>query len=88
MSNTITTKLVKIGNSQGIRIPKVLLEQVGLTEEVQVEVENDRLILRAATKPRQGWDEAFQRMASLGDDQLLDGETIHQTQWDEREWEW
>lgn len=88
MSNIVTTRLVKIGNSQGIRIPKLLLEQVGLSGEVQVEVDNDRLILRSATGHRQGWDEHFQRMAQQGDDHLLDGEALLLTQWEDKEWEW
>ena len=88
MTHMITTRLVKIGNSQGIRIPKLLLEQVGLSGEIQLEVENDKLILRPAVRPRQGWDEQFQRMAQLGDDRLLDGEDLTASSWDETEWEW
>ena len=88
MTNIITTRLVKIGNSQGIRIPKLLLEQVGLSDQVQVEVEADRLILWSAPMRRQGWDEQFQRMAEHGDDQLLDAGDMLLTQWEETEWEW
>lgn len=88
MTHMITTRLVKIGNSQGIRIPKLLLEQVGLSGEIQLEVESDRLILRPAVRPRQGWEEQFQRMAQLGDDRLLDGEDLSASSWDETEWEW
>ncbi len=88
MSNIVTTRLVKIGNSQGIRIPKLLLEQVGLSGQVQVEVDNDRLILSSAPGRRQGWDEQFQQMAARGDDRLLDGEALLLTEWDDKEWEW
>lgn len=88
MTHIITTRLVKIGNSQGIRIPKLLLEQVGLSGEIQLEVESDRLILRPAARPRQGWAEQFQRMAELGDDRLLDAEDLSASIWDETEWEW
>src|SRR6185437_9313527 len=73
MASSVRTHIVKIGNSQGIRIPKPLLEQTGLTGEVQLDVEADRLILRPVTKARQGWAAEFQRMAAAGDDQLLDG---------------
>ncbi len=88
MTNSITTRLVKIGNSQGIRIPKVLLEQVGLNGDVQVEVENDRLILRPIVRRRQGWEEQFERMAKHGDDKLLDSEPMLLTEWEDKEWEW
>ena len=82
----IKTKIVKIGNSRGVRIPKLLLEQAGFIEEVEIVVDNDQLILRPVAGPRAGWDEAFRRMAAAGDDKLLDPETL--TMWDETEWEW
>ena len=49
------TRIVPIGNSQGIRIPKVLLEQVGLKGEVELSVDGDSLIIRPAASPRAGW---------------------------------
>jgi antitoxin MazE len=39
-------KVIKIGNSRGIRLPKVILHQIGITDEVDLEVERDRIILR------------------------------------------
>jgi len=86
MTTSITTRLVKIGNSQGVRIPKALLEQVGLNGDVQVEVENDRLVLRPVSQRRQGWEEQFERMAQNGDDKLIDGEPLILTEWEEKEW--
>jgi antitoxin MazE len=80
--------LVRIGNSQGIRIPKPLLEQTGLQDEVEIEVEDQRLVIRAVNNPRAGWDEAFAAMARQGDDVLLDGDELVPTRWDEEEWEW
>ena len=88
MNTIVTTRIVKIGNSQGIRIPKPLLEQVGLSGTVQLEVEADCLILRPIRTPRQGWEAQFQRMAESGDDALLDADTPALTKWDETEWEW
>ncbi|MGB3201141.1 MAG: AbrB/MazE/SpoVT family DNA-binding domain-containing protein [Nodosilinea sp.] len=86
MSTAIRTRIVKIGNSQGIRIPKVLLEQSGLSAEVEVEVEGDRLIIRTAPRQRAGWDEAFAAMAEHSDDILLDD--LSATDWDDAEWDW
>lgn len=63
MGAAIRTRIVKIGNSQGIRIPKPLLEQSGISTEVEIEVHSDRLILRPAPKLRVAWDEAFAAMA-------------------------
>ncbi len=84
----VNTRIVKIGNSQGIRIPKVLLEQSGLGEHVGLEVQPGLIIIRAAEHPRQGWDEQFRLMAQQGDDQLLDGDIPNLSKWDEEEWEW
>ncbi len=64
--------VVKIGNSRGIRIPRALLEQAGLTENVELSVQGDKLIIQSARQPRRGWDAQFARMAEVGDDQLLD----------------
>lgn len=81
------TRIVRIGNSQGIRIPKPLLEQSGLGEEVELELENGKIVIRAASRPREGWEDAFRTMARVGDDALLDAE-FTSTDWDEEEWEW
>ena len=88
MNTIVTTQIVKIGNSQGIRIPTPLLEQVGLSGTVQLEVEAGCLVLRPIRTPRQGWEEQYQRMAENGDDALLDGDISSMTKWDETEWEW
>lgn len=86
MGIVIRTQIIRIGNSQGIRIPKPLLEQSGIQTEVEIEVESDRLIIRPASKRRAGWEEAFAAMTEHGDDRLLDSETP--TTWDDTEWEW
>ena len=84
---TVKTRIIKIGNSQGIRIPKPMLEQLGFVEEVELEIQHDQLIIRLPYTPRQTWEEHFKQMAQTGDDQLLD-EAMSLTEWDEREWEW
>ena len=83
----IRTKLIKIGNSQGLRIPKIILEQLNLSEEVELEVQENQLVIRPLTIPRFHWEEQFQAMAAPGDDQMLD-EIPTLTTWDEEEWEW
>ena len=82
------TSNVRIGNSQGIRIPKVLIEQRQLGTDGELEVEDKTLIIRSASVPRQGWDEKFKSMAAAGDDALLDGELDSTSSWDEEEWQW
>lgn len=80
-------RIVRIGNSHGIRIPKPLLEQSGLGEEVELEAQHHQIIIRSAERPRQGWEAAFRSMAEHGDDTLLDPE-VKPSRWDEEEWEW
>lgn len=81
------TRIVRIGNSQGIRIPKALLEQTGLRGEVEITAQDGSLVIRRARKPREGWAESFREMAERGDDALLD-DPLPQNRWDEEEWEW
>ncbi len=81
-------RIIKIGNSQGIRIPKVLLAQTKLSEEVELEVQDEQIVIRSASHPRQGWEEAFRAMAKHGDNQLLDRDLTGQSQWDKSEWQW
>jgi antitoxin MazE len=86
MNHSLRTKVIKIGNSRGIRIPRAVLEQAGLVDEVEMKIEGDKLIIHSARPPRQGWAASFASMAEQGDDTLLD-EPLS-TQWDEEEWEW
>jgi antitoxin MazE len=86
MGATIRTRIVKIGNSQGIRIPKLLLEQSGIHSEVEIEVQGDRITIRKAPRVRMTWDEAFSAMAKHHDDVLLDD--ANTTEWEQVEWEW
>jgi antitoxin MazE len=82
----IKSRIVRIGNSQGIRIPKPLLEQAGLHGEVELHAENGRIVIAAARQPRAGWAAAAQAMHERGEDGLLDVPTA--TRFDAEEWEW
>ncbi|MBP7865166.1 MAG: AbrB/MazE/SpoVT family DNA-binding domain-containing protein [Acidobacteria bacterium] len=83
------THLIRIGNSKGIRIPKPILVQVGLEDEVELSVREGALVIRPGGQPRDGWVEAFEAMARKGDDGLLLPELDRVVQdWDEKEWEW
>lgn len=81
------TRIVRIGNSQGVRIPKLLIEQTGLTDEVELSVQGGTLVISEAHKPREGWDGSFRAMAEAGDDKMLD-DALHSSNWDDEEWEW
>jgi antitoxin MazE len=80
------TRLVRIGNSKGIRIPKALIEESGLKDEVEIALKGDSLVIRSAGHPREGWADAFKELARRGDDVLLDDPVA--TEFDQTEWEW
>ena len=79
------TRIVRIGNSQGVRIPKPLLEQAGLPEEVDVSAERGRIVITPATPPRATWAAAAAAARAQDDDQR---DTPTPTRFDETEWTW
>ena len=81
-------RIVRVGNSRGLRLPKSVLEACRLGDVVDLSVENGTLVVRPVSSPREGWDAAFQAMAEAGDDALLDADALMGTAWDEAEWEW
>ena len=88
MTIAVHTRIVRIGNSQGVRIPKPLLEQAGIGDQVELEVHDGQISIRPARRARAGWQEQFTAMAAAGDDRLLDGALPAATAWDEEAWEW
>ncbi|HET6387440.1 MAG TPA: AbrB/MazE/SpoVT family DNA-binding domain-containing protein [Armatimonadota bacterium] len=84
----IKTRLIRIGNSQGIRIPKLLVDRAGLQGDLEIEAEEGQLIIRPARHSRDGWDISFEAMAGDGEDRLLDTEPLTPTTWEDSEWQW
>jgi len=80
------SRLIRIGNSRGIRLPKPVIEQAGLEEEVEVRVRQGAVVITSRRKPRTGWLEAARQMRERGDDRLLDEPTT--TRFDDEEWRW
>lgn len=70
------TKLVRIGNSRGVRLPKPLIEEAGLSEDIELRVRNGAIIIaRAAARPRSDWAQAAKLLHEKEEDQLLDPAT-------------
>jgi len=83
----MTTELVKIGNSRGIRIPKPFILQCGLEGTVELRIENGLLVIAPTRRAREGWEEAFRAAGSAdGDELLLD--TLPPNRFDREEWRW
>jgi antitoxin MazE len=79
--------IIKIGNSRGVRLPKKLLAEAGLSEEIEIRAQNGVIIISsAAPRPRAGWAEAAKRMRCWNDDQMLDTPTPNN--FDHDEWKW
>ena len=70
-------KIIKIGNSRGIRIPQAILKQFNFDESAEMDVEEDKLVIKSKKKVREGWSEAFESMPKNKDDKLiLENESI------------
>jgi antitoxin MazE len=66
MQNQLRTKdvkLVPIGNSKGVRIPKALIEKYGLKDSLLIEETDGGLLLRNKEKGKLSWEETYKAMA-------------------------
>lgn len=81
-------RVIKIGNSYGLRIPKPVLEQAGIKGDVEIEVEKNQIIIRPVRNEREGWDKAFEMMGEKGDDAPLIDDVDVSNAWDDEEWQW
>lgn len=80
------TRLVQIGNSRGVRLPKPLIAQAGLGDEVELLVKDGAIVIERISTPRSGWAQAAREMHERGEDRLL--EPAAPSKFDEKEWEW
>ncbi|QDT67181.1 hypothetical protein MalM25_00780 [Planctomycetes bacterium MalM25] len=68
--------LIQIGNSQGLRLPKAVIEQAGLTDELDLEVAPGSITIRPLDKTRAGWAEAAAACRASGEDDLADWDAV------------
>jgi antitoxin MazE len=85
--SSVKTKVVRIGNSRGIRIPKIILDQYHINDEVEMETKNDCLIIKSSYSAREGWGKAFKEMHENQEDVLMIDDSMT-NEFDEEEWEW
>lgn len=87
--------IIQIGNSQGVRIPKALLEQLKFKKSVEFEVLPEGLLLRPSDEaadcaPRSGWAEIFAAAAQSdgGDeDEFAEWDEAALSSFDKSEWQ-
>jgi antitoxin MazE len=82
----VKSRLIRIGNSRGVRLPKPLIEEAGLDEEVEVQVRGSAVVITSREAPRAGCADAARLMHERGEDRLLDEQT--RTRFDDEEWRW
>ncbi len=67
------TKLIRIGNSRGVRIPAALIAEAGLQDDVELTPTNGGIIIAPSPRPREGWAEDAARLAREGDEFVWEG---------------
>jgi antitoxin MazE len=81
----VKARLVRIGNSRGLRLAKPLIDQMGFEDEVEMRAKGGALVIRPAHHVRNGWADAAAELAATGEGLRDDGVT---TRFDAEEWEW
>ena len=85
---SIKVKVIRIGNSKGIRLSKSLIEQYGMKDEVLLEAKKDSIVIHPLENPRANWEKSFEKMRLRGDDALLDEGAESLSEWDQKGWKW
>jgi len=79
-------QIIQIGNSQGIRIPKTLLEETQISGEIDLIAVEEGILIRNISKPRSDWEAKFIELAEFDDDaspfELTSGN------FESKEWQW
>jgi antitoxin MazE len=81
------TAMIRIGNSRGVRIPRPIIDQLHLGNEVDMTADKGRLIIQPLHRPRQGWEERFKGAVNVCEE-AAPYEAPPPTRFDREEWEW
>lgn len=82
-------QLRRIGNSEGVILPKAMLMQAQISGEVDADIEDGNIVLSPVQrKPREGWAEAAKRCHAAGHDKILDNTDLIQNNFDQTDWKW
>ncbi|CAK8725512.1 SpoVT-AbrB domain-containing protein [Candidatus Electrothrix aarhusensis] len=65
-------KVVRIGNSRGIRLPRKILDQCHIEDQLDLNVKGGKIVVTPVRKtPRDGWEEYAIKMHEAHDDELM-----------------
>lgn len=81
-------QLIKIGNSKGVRLPKSVIEQCGLKNEIEIKIKDKKIVISSSQKARIGWEGEFERLTQNG---RIKDEIVFEnpsSESDDREWIW
>jgi len=83
------TTLIRIGNSQGIRIPKAVIAQARLEDkQLEFKIIDDGLLIQPVKKNREGWKEQIDKAIKTQESSEADQEWLAAPLVDEKDWEW
>lgn len=81
--------LIKIGNSQGIRIPKAVIEQAHLSnKELVFKVVDGGLLIQPVQAPRKNWRQQIDKVLKVDEARLSDQEWLDAPLLDDEDWQW
>lgn len=85
----ILTKIIKIGNSKGIRIPKNMLDRLKIKDEIELifDDEAQQIHIQPLNPVRKDWEKAFQKMHERKDDESIIDDDLDIDS-DSEHWEW
>jgi antitoxin MazE len=65
---TVELKIIPIGNSRGVRLPKEIIERYAIEETIVLEVREEALVFRNKQDKRLSWEDTFKAMARERED--------------------
>jgi len=77
------TKIVRIGNSKGLRLSKTILEKYDIKDKVELVLKSDQILLKPISNPREGWTEQLAEMHEQGDDNLMIDDVFGEEEFEE-----
>ena len=67
-TDNLELKIVAIGNSRGVRLPKKILDRYTIGDTLVLEAREEGLLLRSATDKRLSWDDTYKEMGKAQED--------------------